>query len=501
MHEQWQELISFYVAGTLPPDQARAVEQHLATCESCRQAAAEWQVIAQAVRAEASSWAQQLPPLSASVRAGVSQRRAPSEPAVVPFAAPPPARQQREPRVNRRAWVPLTALAAALMVLLFGALLVFMSGRGSDEAEPTQVAMLSIITVTSEQRPPTTTKQAARPTQGSDLGILPAVATQTPLPPLTEAPAASPAASSTQVPPPGPTVDIADSDRTMLPETCSVSPVSGSVSVYRTPDLTSPVTGTITANPSLWTNIRSENGWYQIIEIGTGILGWAPGSSLALSGPCADLPLPTATQNNTTCVGFIGSDNTGVRGGPGESYDLIDAVALGNRVEVIARSDNGWYRIHHEVAPAVFTGWVPSTSLTISGQCGELPLVSSAAYDPQFPETATPTATYIPTSEPGRITGFTTSVSTAARGSSFTVNWTTTNTSQVWVEYYGIDTQTGQSSSSALGSVPGALASGQWTVTVPPDFAYTGMRFVIIVDNYDNGLGIPRAELVVTIQD
>ena len=405
---------------------------------------------------------------------------------------------QRQPRVSRRAWVPLTGLAAALAVILFGALLVFLSARDREQ-EPTQVAMLSIVTVTREQRPPATEKPVVtRAAADSDLGILP-LATVTPQP--THPASSTPAASTT--PPPGPQATSATdiNDTALMPGTCAVSTIGGAtVPLYRYPDVTSDPVGQITADQSLVTYVRSENGWYEIIEIGPGILGWAPGSSLTLTGGCADLPLPTATIGAQECVGFIAGDRVELRGGPGDSFSVIDAVTLGDRVDVIAQSDNGWYRITHQVAPSVFLGWIPMTTITISGACGALPIVASAGYDPQFPETPVPTSTYTPTPERGQITGFVTSANTVARGGSIDVSWNTANTTQVYVEYYGVDLQTNQASSGPLGGLSDPATSGQWTVTVPADFAYSGIRFVIIVDNYDNGLGIPRAEVVVAVQ-
>lgn len=202
------------------------------------------------------------------------------------------------------------------------------------------------------------------------------------------------------------------------PDVCHVATMDGAiVTLYAQPSRQSAVVGTIGPNRNLRTYVQSNNGWVQIVEIGPGILGWAPMAALTFSGSCTELPLPTAT-------------------------------------------------------------WV------------DFPVI-----DADYPSTPTPT----PTDVAGRITMLTTSATSVQRGGNVTVYWTTENTAMVWVEYFGVDMTSGISSPAPLGQMPLASPSGQWTVAVPADFAYTGLRFVIIVDNYDNGLGIPRAETVVSV--
>ncbi len=68
MHKDWQDLIPFYAAGTLPGLSAAALEQHLIECTACRRALEEWHLIAGVVRAEAETWSMDLPALSPQVR-------------------------------------------------------------------------------------------------------------------------------------------------------------------------------------------------------------------------------------------------------------------------------------------------------------------------------------------------------------------------------------------------------------------------------------------------
>lgn len=140
----------FYLAYTLPEQQAQALTAHLMTCSACRTALEEWRAIANATHHLATERAQQLPPLSAAFRQQIqqdsrarqTQRQAPSSYAapmprltVMPrHAAPPPPLEAAAPMmpVTRRTdtrgtrrrtsfWLMQTA---AVLVLVFAAGLV-----------------------------------------------------------------------------------------------------------------------------------------------------------------------------------------------------------------------------------------------------------------------------------------------------------------------------------------------------------------------------------------
>jgi anti-sigma factor RsiW len=80
-HPSWEALMPFYLARTLPDYQARALEAHLSTCAACRQALEDWRAIANATHQVATQRAQQMPPLSSSLRQQIyreaNQRRQP----------------------------------------------------------------------------------------------------------------------------------------------------------------------------------------------------------------------------------------------------------------------------------------------------------------------------------------------------------------------------------------------------------------------------------------
>src|SRR6185436_11959794 len=70
MHEQWEDLIPFYVAQSLAPFEVIALERHLNTCALCQTSVREWSYLATAVREQAT--------LSAAVRRYVSKMAAPA---------------------------------------------------------------------------------------------------------------------------------------------------------------------------------------------------------------------------------------------------------------------------------------------------------------------------------------------------------------------------------------------------------------------------------------
>ncbi len=63
MHDRWQDQLPYYAAGTLEPAERAALEAHLSGCEACRAALETWMAIAGAVREDAATRVDALPPL------------------------------------------------------------------------------------------------------------------------------------------------------------------------------------------------------------------------------------------------------------------------------------------------------------------------------------------------------------------------------------------------------------------------------------------------------
>lgn len=74
MHEPWQDWLPFYVTGQLPPNERRAVAQHLDACPACRIVLQEWQAVAAGVQGLTAARATGLPPLAPVVLAQVRPR-------------------------------------------------------------------------------------------------------------------------------------------------------------------------------------------------------------------------------------------------------------------------------------------------------------------------------------------------------------------------------------------------------------------------------------------
>ncbi len=113
-HSHWLDLLSEYLDGDLPPDQARALDEHLAGCASCRETLAGLrEVMARArelgpIEPGRDLW----PGIAGAI--GAPPRRKPSD--VVPF----PGAVARRPRWGVYMTVPQLAAAAVGLVLLSG---------------------------------------------------------------------------------------------------------------------------------------------------------------------------------------------------------------------------------------------------------------------------------------------------------------------------------------------------------------------------------------------
>lgn len=352
-HQQWQDLIPFYVAQTLPPEQARAFEQYTAQCGiRCQREIEAWRSIAAAVWLETDASARPLPALSPEFYQRLSQRSTPvpsysAESAPTSYVAPPAA----APRPRReRGGVPVTLVAGILVALVFGALLLGIGLRPGDEAaDETELALNSSPAASDEQAgaaaievvdgsetPPLTPTPLASSTTVPGSGILPtpiteqpsAVPSSTPIPPGSEA--ALPQASS--LPPPTTTPLPPTSVPLEQPENMrqDAAPLGGGPYITMTPGLMESgyhqcflfnpldtpisayqaagggrVVGTVGPGEQYRTLIRSETGWYQIFLSGAGS-AWVPPQNAYLTGNCAAslfwVPTPTLLPATRTPV-------------------------------------------------------------------------------------------------------------------------------------------------------------------------------------------------------
>lgn len=108
-------------------------------------------------------------------------------------------------------------------------------------------------------------------------------------------------------------------------------------------------------------------------------------------------PTATSAGGSTTdaCLATPGqADRINVRFGPGTGAGVLGIMLAGQTAPVIGRtSDNSWYQITFNGQ----TGWVASFVVTLSGECGNRPVVAGPVAPAQ--PTAAPTPPLPPTSQ------------------------------------------------------------------------------------------------------
>lgn len=271
MHEQWQELIPFYITGKLSGAEAAALSTHLAQCDLCRRAVDEWKVIGQAVYDEAAVHAAGLPPLAGHVRAEAALPRADVQ--RWPNGRGPDPDMTRSRRAQKRRFAPFTLAATLAAVLLFGGMVLY--ALVTINRAPSASIVLESETPGSPT--PTATPTPTPTEHSTDLGIL------VPQPPPVEE---MPGAPTVQTP--------AAQATPPSPDDCTATATSGPVDVYSRPG-GGDIFYSGTMNPGelwrAWT--RSGDDWYQVIYEGG--WGWVRGDLVTLHGRCEDLPLPSPT--------------------------------------------------------------------------------------------------------------------------------------------------------------------------------------------------------------
>lgn len=428
MRDRFEELLPYYVAQTLSEADRRAVEQYLRESKAARQSLAEWRAIARAIQAEATSHANQLPPLSPRLRAAIQQpQSAVSLEATVPVRSLPSlAETQRQVRGWR---LPVTLAAALITMILFGGLVAFMVTRtppqdaSLSEGNGVSVALVT-QTVTPLQPTVTATVIPAQPAVRDDMGILSvpfdpgAPASPTTALSNAAAAAATPGIGGGQLPPAtipdhaadtAPSLEIAplSAGSNLNSNECLVSSRTGAdVPVHRQASLDSEAVDTLRSGEVMRLWVTTGAGWYQVGRIGAGIAGWVPAGSVQLNGPCDTLPQPSPTMTGTLVIDEVCTARSpdgavvNMLAGPGADYEMLNAFGGGDAPRVLARSDTGWYRLALSIGGAVWYGWVMAAQIDLRGQCDMLPLMAAAGYPPEIsplnPGTATPTPAFVP---------------------------------------------------------------------------------------------------------
>ncbi len=304
MHSDWEELIPFYVAGTLPKADTSRFESHLAQCADCRKSLKAWQALADAVRAHAAAQMRDLPPLSAQVLQTAAQQAA---------SRRYEADTLRAARARRRySTTSVTLMAAVFTVVLLGGLLGFMVLSGSLPQQGSGVAQLPTATPTVVPSQTDTPAPTASSTPAPQIIVIePSETPVSPTPsPTRVSPTSAPPTSRppatiipTRIPPTPlpPTTEVTEDFQQFaiqpspLKQDCTVRAASSgsAVKIYGGPDTSYPVLGTFSSSDELVALGVTSSGWYRLqyppgSDLGA---GWVPRDQTTASGDCTSLPL------------------------------------------------------------------------------------------------------------------------------------------------------------------------------------------------------------------
>jgi hypothetical protein len=350
-HQEWQDLVPFYVAQSLSAEQVRQFETHLASCKDCQAEIDDWRMIASAVWRDTDEVARQLPALSQEVynrlnyrdRAPVSRYSA-NPPRPQPPQAEPTAVHSVAPKVvvlpkSRRVQLPITMVAGLLVAVIFGGVMMMFALR-SDDGDEVALNLTLVADTTDEAGVQADAAVTSSPTQ---LAIIPTqdpsqvqirvsptngvndFNTNTPEPSATNTLQATnepsnlienthPMVYSSPVPP-SPTPDA-----TLTPTLDPFAPLGGGpymtiepsldyceafnpstvgIEVYERADWNSQITGILVPGSSVGVISVSENGWYFLV-LPNQDRGWLPHDMAYLRGSCYagyDVPFATPTYS------------------------------------------------------------------------------------------------------------------------------------------------------------------------------------------------------------
>jgi len=437
-------------------------------------------------------WSRGVPPLSDQVRVTITQEARTASEAHTPATRPnnqrvvldepvqpddPPSNvitfssngrpRQREDTVAQtgRFRIPFTLVAASIMVLLFGGLL-FSALFGEPDESPTASQLVETATLA-----PTGTLDATS-TPEADLGILS-------MPVDTETPSIIPAATQDDA-----VVQRSQPTWTPPPDRCVARAVADNVDVYSQVAAVD-VIATLPLGEYRMVNVYTSvnQGWYELIALEGGIMGWVSAATVVLSGPCSDLAEPSPTITETVVLGVCTVQ--GVLGTVAEIYrmpvrsaDRVQTISDFQAVDVLDRTGTGWYRVNYEMT---WVGYVNENDATFSAACRDLDIVS-----PPLPsETpAAGAAINTPAALNPALRSFAYEADEPVRpGDVISLVWEATGTAGVTIEFYGADVDPGDyGTAEPLATLAGLSASGSVEATIPPSYNQQSVVYVLFID-------------------
>lgn len=409
-HQDWQDMLPFYVAQTLSIDDKRRFEAHLADCERCQAELAEWETIAGAVWREADEVAQSLPPLSQDVYNRLSYRD--STPASR-FSSNPPRpsrtanesnRVQERPRTsdtqrNRRSRLPLALVAGVALFVFVGSLVAYLNRPVADPNEPEIVLSPAGETIVDDNDSAipdfgsgNTTNTPTIPTVDSAASSANEAAASQMQPEATATPTAilEPTVTNT------PTATEADKsssrDTGANPNGCigtntSAEPVPV---VANNTGGNSEVYTQLLPGDAAWIYVIATDEWYNVFVDNGTIIGFVRADQLERSGDCSaalsgnpinfipsvPTPLPEATTSANTeaeirtsitfpdvpTVVVISTTFADLHSGPDSETDIITTVGRDEQFDVTGYSgtgENRWVRVRYELQD----GWILASNV------------------------------------------------------------------------------------------------------------------------------------------
>lgn len=401
-HQEWQLLIPFYIADTLPTQQKQQFEHHLRDCDSCQHEIAEWRSIASAVWANAEDAAQHLPPLSPEVYNRLQYR---DKPPVSKHAANPPRpsyappsrqkqrvqlqpRRRKQPSRAKQIALPVTVAAGFIVAVLFGGLIVMLTigNLPQDDVSPNEVALgiTQEIVVTPETNPVDNVEAASidrgdssntvqenpspMPTQTATLDVRIGLSSQ----------------EMTAVAPPTIDARIAVSPQPNIAQQNTLNPlpthtpfVSQAASNNQTNQTGMRDNSTSLTNP----NPQSGGGNNNLpnnppIEMGGGSEDVAAMAAPMIEG---DGPYITTTPNLQQdgyhlCFIFNPTDAPlSLYQHANDMAEVIAFLASGEEYRTLVRSENGWYQvlIPRRDNSSVTITWMPPETAYLRGNCDD----------------------------------------------------------------------------------------------------------------------------------
>ncbi len=529
MHNKhWEDLIPFYVAGSLVGQELNAFEAHIAHCDQCKYLVNDWRGIAAAVWQNAQEGTHELPPLSQEVRRDVRdtsvQRQAQvsaklknsTSDKIVQLSmqsVSSPSNQVFSSRSRRAFQIPVTLVAVSIAIFLVVGLLVIMSTapQNGDDNSATSIAGLS---------------SGATETQSATI-----TQTNVPLASSTPSPSTQVTLSSAYIPSISP--NSAQSSGTVIStpsggvgggqaespldqsftnngdivstpvfqnSACyALNSQEASVNIYEFAGIQHNLVGQLNPGDRVEVYVVSSNGWYQTLRISDQFTqrGWIDGDLVQLEGLCDSLPLPTPTRStmitpsNQQClISSANGDAISIYAGPGDSYDILTTMSLQATANAQAVSDNSWYRVSYTALSINWLGWVNGDDVALNFNCDDLPLITSQNYPPETTpvltqEARTPTVATEVFASP-EVVQFMTLDRDVSPGSQVTLRWETRNAENIWIEYHLPSQNMFAEDYEPLRVYSDLSPTGTISIRVPIDYDANSIAFSLIVDTYNN---------------